>query len=191
MPNRAGAASLFTREYYQAIADRLTDDGFFLQWLQAYAIDTPTTRTVYATVESVFPEVETWELGGNDLALVASRKPVRYDLLRLKERVKQEPYRSALLHTWRTSGIEGFFSHYVARASFARALAHAAGPILNTDDRSIVEFGFARVARDFQGGSVTDVRDLARMRGEHRPRLLEKHVDWEKSTDEWIAYRAS
>jgi spermidine synthase len=190
-PYRAGVASLFTREYYQAIADRLTDDGIFLQWLQAYAIDTPTTRTVYATVESVFAEVETWELGGNDLVLVASRKPIRYDLPRLRDRVQKEPFRSALLHTWRTSGVEGLFSHYVARASFARAMAHAAGPLLNTDDRSIVEFGFARVARDFQGGSVTDVRDVARSRGEHRPRLLEKHVDWERATDEWIAFRAS
>jgi spermidine synthase len=190
-PYRAGVASLFTREYYQAIADRLTEDGLFLQWLQAYAIDTPTMRTVYATVGSVFPEVETWELGGNDLVLVASRKPVRYDLPRLRDRVEKEPFRSALLHTWRTSGIEGLFSHYVARASFARALAHAAGPLLNTDDRSIVEFGFARVARDFQGGSVTDIRDVARARGEHRPRLLETRIDWERSTDEWIAFRAS
>jgi hypothetical protein len=146
---------------------------------------------VYATVSSVFPEVETWELGGNDLVLVASRKPVRYDLPRLRDRVQKEPFRSALLHTWRTSGVEGLFSHYVARASFARALAHAAGPLVNTDDRSIVEFGFARVARDFQGGSVTDMRDVARARNEHRPRLLEKHVDWERSTDEWIGFRAS
>ena len=79
---------------------------------------------------------------------------------------------------------------HVGRASFARALAHQAGP-LNTDDRSIVEFGFARVARDFQGSSVTDIRDVARARSEHRPRLLEKHLDWERSTDEWIAFRAS
>src|SRR5678815_4960059 len=47
-PYRAGVASLFTQEYYRAIGDRLADDGLFLQWLQAYAIDTPTTRTMYA-----------------------------------------------------------------------------------------------------------------------------------------------
>src|SRR5262249_22337128 len=146
-PYRAGVASLFTQEYYRAVADRLADDGLFLQWLQAYAIDTQTTRTMYATLESVFPEVEPWELGSNALVLVASRKPVRYDLPRLRERVQKEPYRSALLHTWRTSGLEGLFSHYVARASFARALAHAASPILNTDDRSVIEFAFARTAR--------------------------------------------
>jgi hypothetical protein len=190
-PYRAGVASLFTREYYEAIRDRLTDDGLFLQWLQAYAIDVPTTRTVYATIASVFPEIETWELGANDLVLVASRKGVRYDMHRLRERVDTEPFRSALLRTWRTSGIEGLFSHYVARGSFARALANAAGPLLNTDDRSVIEFAFARSARDISGSSVPDVRDAARARGEHLPRLLEKHVDWERSTDEWIAFRAA
>ena len=30
-PYRAGVASLFTREYYEAIANRLTEDGIFLQ----------------------------------------------------------------------------------------------------------------------------------------------------------------
>jgi spermidine synthase len=190
-PYRAGVASLFTQEYYQAIRDRLSEDGLFLQWLQAYAIDVPTTRTVYATVSAVFPEIETWELGANDLLLVASRRPLRYDMPRLRDRVAKEPFRAALLHTWRTTGIEGLFSHYVARGSFGRALAHLAGPSLNTDDRTVVEFAFARTARDFQGGSVTDVRDIARARGEHQPRLLDKHVDWERSTDEWIAFRAS
>src|SRR6185295_1005829 len=124
-------------------------------------------------------------------ALVASRRPIRYDLPRLRERVEREPYRSALLRTWRSGGVEGLFSHYVARGSFARAEASLAGPILNTDDRSIVEFAFARSARDFSGGSVTDMREVTRLRNEHLPRLLEKHVDWEKSTDAWIGFRAA
>ena len=59
-PYRAGIASLFTQEYYRAAADRLTDDGVFVQWVQAYEIDTPTLRTIYATLASVFPQVETW-----------------------------------------------------------------------------------------------------------------------------------
>ena len=47
-PYRAGIASLFTQEYYRAAADRLNDDGVFVQWVQAYEIDTPTLRTIYA-----------------------------------------------------------------------------------------------------------------------------------------------
>src|SRR5262249_20713329 len=39
-PFRAGIASMFTAEYYQAARRRLTADGVFAQWIQAYEIDT-------------------------------------------------------------------------------------------------------------------------------------------------------
>lgn len=38
-PYRAGIASLFTREYYEALASRLHPGGMFLQWVQAYNVD--------------------------------------------------------------------------------------------------------------------------------------------------------
>src|SRR5205823_12822462 len=76
-PFRAGIASLFTLEYYRAAADRLTDDGVFAQWVQGYEIDSPTLRTIYATLASVFPQVETWQTNAADLALVASRSEER------------------------------------------------------------------------------------------------------------------
>src|SRR5258708_33278291 len=41
-PYRAGIASLFTEELYHASAKRLTDDGFFVQWLQVYDVDDDT-----------------------------------------------------------------------------------------------------------------------------------------------------
>src|SRR5262249_14420264 len=35
-PYRAGVSSLFTREYYEAVAARLEEGGLFLQWVQMY-----------------------------------------------------------------------------------------------------------------------------------------------------------
>jgi len=87
---------LFTREYYDAIASRLGEDGLFLQWVQAYNVDGQAVRTIYATLASVFPVVETWELAANDLLLVASRKPIVYDAGALARRIAEEPYRTAL-----------------------------------------------------------------------------------------------
>src|SRR5207245_2933015 len=75
-PYRAGVASLFTNGYYEAVASRLDEEGIFLQWLQGYEVDGQTVRTVYATLASVFPEVETWELESPDMLLVASKKPL-------------------------------------------------------------------------------------------------------------------
>src|SRR4029079_1574121 len=54
-PYRAGIASLFTREFYQPAALRLSAGGIFAQWVQAYEIDARTLGTVYATMGSVFP----------------------------------------------------------------------------------------------------------------------------------------
>ena len=69
-PYRAGVASLFTLEYYQAAAERLSDDGVFAQWVQGYEIDSQTFSTVYATLAKVFPQIETWRTSrNNDLVL--------------------------------------------------------------------------------------------------------------------------
>src|SRR5438132_588332 len=100
-PFRAGVASLFTREYYRAASDRLSADGVFVQWLQAYEIDARTLRTVYATMGSVFPHVETWQLGRSDFALLAAKRPLTYGASALAARIREEPFKTALGVTWR------------------------------------------------------------------------------------------
>src|SRR5262249_15767019 len=122
-PYRAGVASLFTREYYRAIADRLQPGGVFLQWVQAYEVDGKTIRTIYATLAQVFPNIETWELGQNDLLLIASAQPLAHDATQLRARIAQEPYRSALLHAWRATDLEGVLAHFIAQPGFAKASA--------------------------------------------------------------------
>jgi len=59
-PYRAGVASLFTQEFYDAAASRLEPDGVFLQWVQAYDVDEWTISTVVATLGAAFSEIEIW-----------------------------------------------------------------------------------------------------------------------------------
>jgi hypothetical protein len=176
-PFRAGIASLFTREYYQAAARRLAADGLFLQWIQAYEVDGRTIRTVYATLHSVFPEVETWQVGPGDLLLVASRGPIRYEATRLRARLAEEPFRSAIRNTWRAEDLEGFLSYFVARSSLARDVA-AKEPVVNTDDHNVIEFGFARTVGADGLFGIAELREVARARAEDRPELAEGDVDW-------------
>jgi hypothetical protein len=190
-PYRAGVASLFTREYYEACESRLTEDGLFLQWVQAYDIDKRTLRAVYATLGSVFPEIETWELAINDLLLVASKKPIRYDMAAIRERISREPVRSALLGPWRAIDAEGFFSHYVANANFARSIGIANPDSIATDDRNFIEFGFARSANAVRGSESEEVRLVARANGQHRPIGIDKALDWERVDDGWISFQAA
>ena len=185
-PFRAGIASLFTQEYYRAANDRLTDDGLFMQWMQAYDVDAPTLRTIYATMASVFPSVETWQTRGSDIVLIGGKRPPTYDLSRIRARVEQEPYRTALRMTWRSQGAEGFLSRYLAGDALTRAIAAAPGIEINTDDRNIIEFGFARsLGRDFK--IISQIRALARAIGAARPAITGGQVDWRAADMTWAS----
>ncbi|MEE8524410.1 MAG: fused MFS/spermidine synthase [Thermoanaerobaculia bacterium] len=169
-PYRAGIASLFTREFYAAAAGRLGDRGLFLQWLQGYHLDSQVVRTVLATLGAVFANVEVWQVHTDDLLLVAGRRPIVHDLERLRKRAAREPLRSAMADVLGVSGVEGFYSGFVAEPAFAASVREAEGDRLNTDDHPIVEFGFARgVGRNLEF-SVERLASLARMRGESWPR---------------------
>ncbi|HYS53763.1 MAG TPA: fused MFS/spermidine synthase [Thermoanaerobaculia bacterium] len=184
-PYRAGIASLFTEEFYRASEGRLNPNGIFLQWLQAYDVDTETIRTVYATMVGVFPHVETWITDTGDLLLVATRNPIRYDGDFLRRKIATEPFRSALTHAWRVESAEGFLAHFVARDSLARTLA-TQQPERNTDDRTLIEFGFAR-GLGIGRFNVDELAALARNRNEDRPDRMLGSIDW----DVWASNRAT
>ncbi|HKP62144.1 MAG TPA: fused MFS/spermidine synthase [Polyangiales bacterium] len=177
-PYRAGVASLYTREFYQAVTERLSDNGLFVQWLQTYDVDSLTLRTVYATLSSVFPQVESWSGMNHDLFLVASAKPLQHDPDQLRARVNSQPFARAMAASWQTEGLEGFLSHFVADDSFARAAA-ASSDIINTDDRTPVEFGFARNTRGDPRIVAESFASAIRDRGANRPKLRgDPALDW-------------
>jgi hypothetical protein len=178
-PYRAGIASLYTREFYASISQRLTDQGVFVQWMQSYDVDDVTMRSIYATLASVFPHVETWDGMRNDLLLVASRRELVHDTAALRARIEREPIASALRNAWMTDGLPGFLSHYVANEAFTRAMAESSDA-LNTDDRAPVEFGFARNLRGTEDKQDGPTLLGARKHGQHRPVLRGPPVDWEQ-----------
>lgn len=179
-PYRAGIASLFTREFYRAVADGLAERGIFMQWLQAYEVDAQVVRTAYATLGAVFPHVETWQVQAKDLLLVASNQPIEHDLERIARRVGRQPYRSALQAVWGVTGVEGLYTGYVANSSFAAAVGEVEGEWVNTDDRPIIEFGFARHVGRIAGLDIAQLRELANLRGQSRPPTTGGTLDWER-----------
>lgn len=170
-PYRAGISSLFTREFYRAAADRLEPGGIFLQWLQAYEVDSSVIRTAYATLRSVFPHVETWRVHTTDLLLVASERPIVHDVERTRRRTAEKPFDEALLDAWGVSGLEGFYTGYLAGPELAEAVARQPGVRINTDDRPLIEFGFVRNLGRQGLFSLEELEELARIRGFDRPPL--------------------
>jgi tetratricopeptide (TPR) repeat protein len=72
------------------------------------------------------------------------------------------------------------FSHYVANSTFATAMARQPGTVLNTDDRNLVEFGFARSVGRFKGFDIPQLREAAHRHRADRPLSLGGTVDWSR-----------
>jgi spermidine synthase len=188
-PYRAGVASLYTREYYRAAASRLNRGGLFLQWTQGYEVDAATVRTVYATVASELPSVESWQTHASDLLLIASAEPVAYDYDTLKERMAQEPFRSALLGAWRVTSLEGLLARYVGGPPLAASLAEQVPAwALNTDDRNTLEFGYARTLGQTGLFDFASLREAAqRVKAERPSHTGNAPVDMIRLEDERLA----
>lgn len=144
-PYRAGIASLYTREFYQAVSDRLRERGLLLQWLQGYEVDERTVRIVMNTLRSVFPTMQVWRTRSRDLLFVCGKSPaaLKCDLAALRLRMEQPVIAAGLRRAWRAVDAEGLLAHYVCGPRTIEALLAEEILPLNTDDHNLLEFAFA------------------------------------------------
>jgi hypothetical protein len=181
-PYRSGIASLYTQQFYQVVQKRLNPRGIFIQWLQGYEIDRQTVRTALATLHAVFPQVEVWFAKEGDMLLVCSAEPLQYDAARMRERMRQEPFRSAFAGTWRATTLEAVLAHYVAGPALAASVAGQERELC-TDDRNLIEYGFARTLGNKQTGfSLDDLRKPALSCHADRP-TVRGEVSWQQVAD--------
>jgi predicted membrane-bound spermidine synthase len=170
-PYRAGIASLFTTEFYEAARARLNRGGLFLQWVQAYEVDNEAIRMVVSTMAATFPHVEMWVTQVGDLLLVASPEPRTWDLAKLRARLAQEPFRTAARRIWGVDNAEGMLAHFACGPEVARRLATLPGERRNTDDNMLLEFAFARSVGRPGGFNTMELLSTAREFGADRPPL--------------------
>jgi spermidine synthase len=139
-PWTAGAAHLFTREFFALVADRLTDDGVLVQWMGQQFVDEPLLRSLLATLRSVFPHVEVYAPHpGGSLLFVASRRP-----LALRETASRAI--DAAPEVWAAQGVFGVLDLMVARVQDEDGVAKvAAGAPVNTDQRNRLQTRSPRI----------------------------------------------
>lgn len=181
-PYRAGISSLYTREFYIAAQKRLREQGLFVQWLQGYEVDATTVRTVLATLNQVFPHVEIWQSQGGDLLLICSVEERTYSLPELQARVALPEFNSALKFVWRVDNVEGLLAHFVAGSRFVRRVAAQQPVVINTDDRNVLEYGFARSVGRIGGCSPLEIWAQAAQLEDVRPNVTGK-VAWDLVED--------
>ena len=186
-PYRAGVSSLYTEEFYQAAARRLRPSGMFVQWVQAYEVDGETISVIYATMASVFNSVDTWRSECGDLFFVGAQETIAYDVRRMRERLGEEPYRSASMLAWRMMDLEGVFSRFVAHAGLAQAVLRK-GVEVNTDDRNLLEFAFARTVGRKTGFNTESLAEIAQQEGYDVPQMENGTLDGEILADRHASF---
>jgi spermidine synthase len=140
----AGAASLYSREFYELTRDRMTPEGVLQQWVQLHHIRRRELAAIVRTLRGVFPEVALF-VGGTQGILVASRRPLVASAARLA-RLEERPELRAtlggrhlpdLLDELLSSGPE--LDRFVAESAAEDEKAGEDAPV-STDDNLYLEY---------------------------------------------------
>ncbi|MDC0678017.1 fused MFS/spermidine synthase [Sorangium atrum] len=135
----AGAASLYSHEFYELARSRLTEGGVLQQWVQLHHIRRRELAVVVRTMRSAFPHVALF-VGGAQGILVASGAP----LVASGARLAGLDARPSLQATLAGARLEDLLDALVASDDdLDRLVAEAAedgGPIVSTDDNLYLEY---------------------------------------------------
>lgn len=84
----SGMASLFTRDFFDTVRDRLAPDGIFCQWIHAYRLSLEDFQSILLTYAESFPHLSLWELStGSDYLVLGSREPLKRSYAELEKRL--------------------------------------------------------------------------------------------------------
>jgi spermidine synthase len=131
----AGAAGLFTRDFFDLAARRLAPDGVFCQWLQRYETTADDFSAILRSFAAVFSDVHVFRVD-TDTILVGSKGRAGVRLEALLDRPGVGPARD--LERIGIGTPRDLLAHYWIGGAELRSFL-APGP-LNTDDNMLIEF---------------------------------------------------
>ncbi|MEZ5582773.1 MAG: fused MFS/spermidine synthase [Candidatus Competibacteraceae bacterium] len=160
-PSRDGAGSLYTREHFEAVKQRLAPGGLFCQWLPLFQMDLETFKLIARTFVDRFPYVQVvlphFSLHQPIVGLIGSQQPLDYGPRWLQEHVHSRTLQQQLVGLRLNSNLALFGGYLADQSSLAEYLGD--GP-LNTDDRPLVTYrapGFAYRQEQGHGERVIEL----------------------------------
>ena len=132
VPEHAGAATVWSVDYWRVRATRLKDDGIMLQWLPSR--NATEYRLIMRSFLDVFPNATLWAGGG---ALIGSKHPLTLDRAAF-ERKLEDPQARAAMEAVGITDFDTLVARYTAGPGAMRAFV-GDGPLL-TDDRPRLEY---------------------------------------------------
>jgi len=120
-----GAASLYTKEYFELCKRHLNHGGMVTQWVPLYESNFATVKSEIATFFEVFPEGTIWsneDVGaGYDLVLLGQISPLEVDVETLQRRLSRADHQ-IVAQSLRDVGIRSAFGLVATYAGQARDL---------------------------------------------------------------------
>ncbi|HTF34144.1 MAG TPA: fused MFS/spermidine synthase [Myxococcota bacterium] len=144
-PWLAGAANLFTEEFFALARANLTDTGVFALWVNGFRTDSASILAIATSFERIFPGSVLVDAGAGrpreSLILLGGLRPIKLHATMLAERL-EEPGLRALLRLFGIEKPEDLLARFEGpTASFASILPAAS----NTDDNAFVEMRIPRL----------------------------------------------
>ncbi|HXE51704.1 MAG TPA: fused MFS/spermidine synthase [Tepidisphaeraceae bacterium] len=161
-----GAATLYTKEYFEMVRRHLSPGGVVTQWVPLYESSLEAVQSEIATFFDVFPEGTVWannvEGRGYDVVLMGQAGPTSIDVDALAERVNRPDYElvKKSLRQVGFSSVVSLLSTYAGRGSDLKPwLAHAQ---LNRDRNLRLQYLAGMGASHYFEGLIYD--DMIRYR---------------------------
>ncbi len=188
-PWMAGLAALFTCDYYEAVHQRLADDGIFVQFFHSYEMDWQTFSLIGRSFASVFP---------NSALFATHPSGYGYDYLMLgfkgTQGLSAATAEKNLAYAQKSPNIRLSDSRFFYRMLVTEKLPELFGTgRLNTDWRPILEFAAPKRMYD-QESRDASIRDNLRMRSVLLPetsRIIKELTDSVDLQIDYVDYAMS
>ncbi len=143
-PWLAGAANVFTKEFFELVRTRLNPGGIYGQWVNLFNMDATTLRAIFKAFFTVFPEGVTFaNLYTGDFMLFGSDRALTFDYARIAQRMDKPGIKAALAHyDLRTP--DDLITYFALSRREALATTTADGP-MNSDTNILTEVRLARL----------------------------------------------
>ena len=140
-----GAASLYTKEYFELVKSHLNPGGVVTQWVPLYQSTEDVIKSEVATFFNVFPYGTIWSNqyatgGGYDVVMLAKPGPLQIDPAALDARLNKPdhaPIKNALVEV-ELGGVDGLMATYAGQARDLRPWLTDAQ--INTDRNLRLEY---------------------------------------------------
>jgi spermidine synthase len=143
-PWTAGASHLYTQEFMKEVRQHLTERGVFVQWIDINFVDQSLLKSLGATLQSVFPEVQLYRPGNDSLLFLASTVPLEME----RQLAATGKPLSDFRKFYQRLGIHDLNDVFVMRTFDNEGLAnYCRGAMITTDDANLLATRSLRALR--------------------------------------------